>query len=137
MADIFSVNGIGAEYVTMKIKSGVTLAEGDAVVLTANNEVGFPASDATGNLFGIVSAVDGTSGYATVQYKGFAVGVACDTAANPTLGALVAVTDAGELTAMSLTTTGETVDALTTALIGNKGICVAIDASSDVATVLM
>jgi len=136
MADIFSVSGIGAEYVTMKIKSGVSLVAGNAVILTANNEVGFPASG-TGSLFGIVSVVDGTSGYATVQYKGFVEDVACNTTTNPALGDLVAVTTDGKLTAKSLTTTGEAVASLTTSLVGNKGICVSIDATNDVATILM
>lgn len=124
MADIFSVVGIGAEYITMKIKAGTDIKEGDAVVLTGNNEVGFPTTSTIGDLFGIVSVVDGASGYSTVQYKGFASGVACDTTANPTLGKLVAVTDKGKLT-------------VETELVGNRGICTSIDATSDVADILM
>ena len=134
MADIYSLNGTGGcEYATMKIKSGTTLAVGKAVTITGNNEVGFAAASGTpASLFGIVSGIDGTSGYATIQVAGFAEDIACNATTNPVLGKFTAVDHEGKITAATAA-----VASSDCTLVGIRGICTSINATNDVATILL
>ncbi len=78
---VFSMSGVGGvECVTMPLNEATKKtidkdydsAKGKAVALTGNNTVGYGAADAP--LFGVLRKVE-HDGFATVQVKGFAVGL--------------------------------------------------------------
>lgn len=124
--DELSMNGIGgAEYVTMKKKTGEKLATGMAVTLTGSNEVGFGVAGGS-PVFGIVSRTE-KDDFVGVQISGFndSILITGTVANQPAIGSLAACNDKGELIKMETPPTN------------TRGIITAVDKTAKSATVLL